>query len=163
MNCSLPGSSVHGIFQVRILEWGAISSSRRSSWSRDWTHVSCFGRQILYHWATWEAWNKADVVLNQGSDIYCHTVWGKWLTSVLQFSHLKELRHDYLPFRLIRGLKLAFVKCIAACLALSGQLMRENLLLFPVLVLFIILNELQGMRSVKEHWLLPLQRVGACL
>ena len=28
MNCSAPGSSVHGIFQARILEWGAISSSR---------------------------------------------------------------------------------------------------------------------------------------
>ena len=78
---------------------------------------------------------------------------------MLQFSHLKELRNDYLPFRLIRGLKLAFAKCIAACLALSGQLMRENLLLFLVLLLFIILNELQGMRSVKEH--LPLQAVRA--
>ena len=86
MNCSLPGSSVHGIFQVRILEGVAISSSRRSSWSRDWTRISCFGRWILYHWATWKAWNKVDVVLNQGSYIYCHTVWGKWLTSVLQFS-----------------------------------------------------------------------------
>jgi len=31
MNCSLPGSSVHGIFQARILEWVAISSSRGSS------------------------------------------------------------------------------------------------------------------------------------
>jgi len=31
MNCSLPGSSVHGISQARILEWGAISFSRGSS------------------------------------------------------------------------------------------------------------------------------------
>ena len=31
MNCSLPGSSVHGIFQARVLEWGAISYSRGSS------------------------------------------------------------------------------------------------------------------------------------
>ena len=36
---SLPGSSVHGIFQARILEWVAISFSRRSSWPRDWTLV----------------------------------------------------------------------------------------------------------------------------
>ena len=28
MDCSLPGSSVHGIFQARVLEWGAISFSR---------------------------------------------------------------------------------------------------------------------------------------
>ena len=41
MYCSLPGSSVHGIFQARILEWVAISSSSRSSWPRHWTHVSC--------------------------------------------------------------------------------------------------------------------------
>ena len=31
MDCSLPGSSVHGIFQARVLEWGAISFSRSSS------------------------------------------------------------------------------------------------------------------------------------
>ena len=36
-----PGSSVHGIFQARTLEWVAISFSRGSSWPRDWTHVSC--------------------------------------------------------------------------------------------------------------------------
>ena len=35
MNCSLPGSSVHGIFQARILGWVAISFSRGSSQSRD--------------------------------------------------------------------------------------------------------------------------------
>ena len=33
MDCSLPGSSVHGIFQVRILKWVAISFSRGSSWT----------------------------------------------------------------------------------------------------------------------------------
>ena len=50
-DCSLPGSSVHGISQVRILEWVAISYSRESSRPRDWTVVSgdaCMGRQILY-------------------------------------------------------------------------------------------------------------------
>ena len=40
MDCSLPGSSVHGSFQARILEWVAISFSRRSSWPRDWNWVS---------------------------------------------------------------------------------------------------------------------------
>ena len=40
MGGSLPGSSVHGISQARILEWVAISFSRQSSWPRDWTHVS---------------------------------------------------------------------------------------------------------------------------
>ena len=55
MDCSLAGSSVHGILQARILEWVAISFSRGSSWPRDWTQVSCLGRWILYHWATREA------------------------------------------------------------------------------------------------------------
>ena len=41
MDCSLPGSSVHGIFQARVLEWVAISFFRRSSWPRDRTQVSC--------------------------------------------------------------------------------------------------------------------------
>jgi len=58
MECSLPGPSVHGISQARILDWVAISFSRGSSWLRDWTYVfcgSCTGRWILYHWATWDA------------------------------------------------------------------------------------------------------------
>ena len=41
MDCSPPGSSVHGILQAKILEWVAISFSRRSSQPRDWTLVSC--------------------------------------------------------------------------------------------------------------------------
>ena len=58
MSCSLPGSSIHEISQARILEWVAISSCRVSSRPRDGTwvsSVSCTGRQILYHCATWEA------------------------------------------------------------------------------------------------------------
>ena len=41
MGCSLPGSSIHGIFQARVLEWVAISFSRGSSQPRDRTWVSC--------------------------------------------------------------------------------------------------------------------------
>ena len=47
MDCNPPGSSVHEIFQARILEWVAISFSRGSSQPRDRTHVSYIGRQIL--------------------------------------------------------------------------------------------------------------------
>ena len=57
MDYSLPGSSVHGILQPRILEWVAISSSRGSSRLRDQILISCIGRQILYHLVTWEAVN----------------------------------------------------------------------------------------------------------
>ena len=58
MDCSLPGSSLHGIFQARILEWVAISSSRGSSLSKDRTRVSCIsciGRWVLYYCGNWEA------------------------------------------------------------------------------------------------------------
>ena len=41
MDCSLPGSSVGGIFQARVLEWVATSFSRGSSQLGDWTRVSC--------------------------------------------------------------------------------------------------------------------------
>ena len=41
MDCSPPGSSVHGLLQARVLEWGAISFSRASSWPRGGTLVSC--------------------------------------------------------------------------------------------------------------------------
>ena len=40
MDCSPPGSSVHGIFQARMVEWVAMPSSRGSSWPRGWTHIS---------------------------------------------------------------------------------------------------------------------------
>ena len=56
MDCSSPGSPVHGISQTRILEWVAISFSRGPSWPRDWTCiscVSCIARRILYRGATW--------------------------------------------------------------------------------------------------------------
>ena len=53
-NCCLPASSVHGIFQGRILEWIAISFSTESSQPRVQIPVSVIGRQILYRWATRE-------------------------------------------------------------------------------------------------------------
>ena len=54
MDCSLPGFSVHGIFQARILEWVAISFSRSSSRPREWTLVSCIIGRHLTVWATRE-------------------------------------------------------------------------------------------------------------
>ena len=62
MDCSPPGSSVREIFQERVLEPVAMPFSRGSSRPRDQTHVfciSCIGRWILYHRATWEALKSA--------------------------------------------------------------------------------------------------------
>ena len=58
-HCNLSSSSVHGIFQARILEWVAISFSRRSSQPRDWTLVSCIVGRLSTVWATRE------VLINQ--------------------------------------------------------------------------------------------------
>ena len=55
MDCSPSGSSVHEIFQVRILEWVAISFSRGSSQPRDRTRVSCTAGGFFTDWATREA------------------------------------------------------------------------------------------------------------
>ena len=48
MDCSPPGSSVHGIFQAKIPEWVAVSYSRGSSRPGERTLVTCIGRQIHY-------------------------------------------------------------------------------------------------------------------
>ena len=63
----LPWSSVRGISQARILEWIAISYFKRSSQPRDQTHVSCIGRWILYHRATWDTHIRSKYLLYSNS------------------------------------------------------------------------------------------------
>ena len=72
MDCRPPGSSVHGIFQARILEWVVISFSRESSRPRDWTWVSCIGRWILYHCTTWEAQREREREVTQSCPTLCY-------------------------------------------------------------------------------------------
>ena len=55
MDCSLSGSSIHGIFQARVLEWTAISFSRGSSRPRNQTWVSRIAGRCFTVWATREA------------------------------------------------------------------------------------------------------------
>ena len=57
MDCSPPGFLVHGIFQARVLEWVAISFSRRIFLTQGSNLCLLLGRQILYYWASWEALN----------------------------------------------------------------------------------------------------------
>ena len=68
VDCSPLVSSVRGIFQTRILEWGAISYSRGSSQLMGWTHISCIsciGRQILYHRCHLRSPNRIPVCLQR--------------------------------------------------------------------------------------------------
>ena len=69
-DCSMPGSSVHGILWARIRKWVAMPSSRGSSWPKDWTRVSYVSRiagRFFAHWAIAEASNQTLRWLN----IYC--------------------------------------------------------------------------------------------
>ena len=64
MDCSLPGSSVHGILQARILEWVVIPFSKGSSWPRDWTQVSYIAGRFF----TAEPPGKPNIKFNQRSE-----------------------------------------------------------------------------------------------
>ena len=64
VDCGLPGSSVHGIFQAIVLEWIAISFSRGSSKPRDWTRVSRVVDRCFTVWATREVSNAHGVTQN---------------------------------------------------------------------------------------------------
>ena len=76
MDCSLSGSSVHGIFQASILEWVAISFSRGYSWPRDWTRVSCTAGRLFTVWGTREAHYYQSSLSKLQCDIMSHqTEW----------------------------------------------------------------------------------------
>ena len=86
-NCSLPGSSVHGILQARLLEWIAIPFSRASSWPRDQTQVSCIVGRFFTIWA------KGKIHLDRCSQmgklgLECYTIWDPtlcWCEERLRF------------------------------------------------------------------------------
>ena len=89
-DCSQTGFSVHGIRQVRILEWVAILFSRGSSWLRDRTGVSCIAGRLFSIWTTRETQNGRGLWQNPGETFYCSVVdqwkvkqWsGEWLLGV---------------------------------------------------------------------------------
>ena len=83
MGCSLPAFSVHGIFQARILEWVAISFSRRSSRPRDWTKVSHIVGYIFLENEI-EAWKRLRVTELKNK-------WFKWA------SNSKDSAHTHAP------------------------------------------------------------------
>ena len=66
MDCILPGSSVHGILQTRILKCIAIPSSKGSSWPRDWTQVSCTAGGFFTVWTTREPLNPGCMLKSSG-------------------------------------------------------------------------------------------------
>ena len=78
MDYSLPGSTVHGIFQARILEWIAISFSSISSQPRDWTRVSRIVSRCFTIWAIREVFHKW---------LYSNMCYsGEWKEAVIELS-----------------------------------------------------------------------------
>ena len=69
MDCSLPGSSLHGILQATVLEWVAISFSRGSSWTRDRTQVSHIPGRRFNLWATLRLFFLLTLVLSFSVDL----------------------------------------------------------------------------------------------
>ena len=83
MNCSPPGSSVHEMFQARILEWVVIPFSRGSSQPRDRTWASCIASRFFTLWATREAQHSnylSTTPMKNSDKILCPVQ--KWETSV---------------------------------------------------------------------------------
>ena len=64
MDCSLPGSSVHGIFRTRMLEWVAMPSSRGSCQPRNWNHITCLQANSLASEPPGKSWHL--VLLTKG-------------------------------------------------------------------------------------------------
>ena len=71
MDCSPPGSSVHGILQARTLEWVAMSFSRGSSQQRDGTWVSWGANRVFTIWATKKSWVDA-LAIFQTKPLHTH-------------------------------------------------------------------------------------------
>ena len=94
MDCSLPGSSIHEIFQARVLEWVAISFSRGSSQPRDRTLVSRITGRRFKLWATREALCMEVSACNSG-DLGSVLGWGRspeeGNDNSLQYQKLKAL------------------------------------------------------------------------
>ena len=99
-NVALPGSSVYGVSQARILEWVAISFFRGSSQSNDQTDVFCIGRWVLYHRATRKACGIAGPngksIFNYLRLPFCfpHQLWTRVLISLLPHHYLVSCLFD---------------------------------------------------------------------
>ena len=103
-------SSIHAIFQARILEWVAISYSRGSSQRRDQMHDSCIcsiGWWILYHWAAKEAPQKCVAKKNVDFELSgveawlsCSLAWWPWTSWVPWWRQMMALMSlGYMPMK----------------------------------------------------------------
>ena len=90
MDYSLPGSSVHGILQARILKWLTIPFSRGSSQSRDQSQVFGIAGRFFIVWATWEAKDIYDISITYVCVCVC--------VYIYQFSSLSSVQTFVTPW-----------------------------------------------------------------
>ena len=100
MDCSLQGSSVHGILQARIPEWVTISFSRGSSWSGDRTWVSHITGRCFNLWATTDLTKK--IVQGQSQAFHCGYIRFEIPTKHLNGDNDYVGRHSNLEFKTIK-------------------------------------------------------------
>ena len=98
MDRSLPGSSVRGIFQAKVLEWVAISSSRRSSQPRDQTWVSHTAGRHFTIWATMVAWSLSQLRVAKKMEIDSPTL----PLSCVTFSKCRPSSEPWFPHLSLR-------------------------------------------------------------
>ena len=127
MDCSPPGSSVHGILQARILEWVAISFPRASSWPKDWTRIFRLAggffatepprkstRKVLLFFKHWNysAWRDVSILLGLGrlrAESIQSLIW-----SELHPEHRSHWRHCY-SFTLLFSTLFMLVLAVGFC------------------------------------------------
>ena len=100
MDCSLPCSSVHGIFQARILEWVTISFSRISYRPRDWTRASRIVGRRFTIWATRDRsiliWNMKLLTVHQQFYVTQTNMWSTYCFHLIIYLRLLSILENVL-------------------------------------------------------------------
>ena len=86
--CSLPGFSVHGILQARILEWVPMLLSRGSSQPGDRTQVSCIADRFFTNWATGEALIMFNLLFNPLIEFIISVNFGNYIWLSFKFADI---------------------------------------------------------------------------
>ena len=129
MDCSLLGSSVHGILQAWILEWVAIPFSRRSSWPRDRTQFSCFfciAGRFFTIWATREDLIKEKIeIASNNTEIFSLIIKidFKWLINIIS---LEKLKHVIVQGEIDYHLKITIINVVGIILEFNSLCIYTN-------------------------------------
>ena len=103
MDCSLPGSSVHGIFQTRVLEWGAIAFSTQSielslfikNWNESDPNQFCFSKKKYYSWICQVNFQSITFILGQFYIKFLFTFINIYSLTQNILKHLKKSTYEH--------------------------------------------------------------------